>query len=185
MEELGGAESGVDRFLARSTAVLYYWVTVALYFIKPDMAYNLSEQIEKHAYETYDGFLRDNAEALKKLPAPKLAKEYYEEKTFMFDDFQSCRDPGSRRPVINNLYDVFLNIRNDEAEHFKTMVQAQDEIFAKMQPAELTEEQKRAFANTASINMVPNPYDIVKKDAENRKKELVTSGGDKLELSLK
>jgi hypothetical protein len=31
--------------------------------------------------------LRENADALKKLPAPKIAKEYYEEKTFMFDDF--------------------------------------------------------------------------------------------------
>ena len=124
MEELGGSESGVDRFLAQGTAIIYYWVCVVLYFIKPDMAYNLSEQIEKHAYETYDGFIKENAEALKKLPAPKIAKEYYEDKTYMFDDFQSTREPASRRPVIRNLYDVFLNIRNDEAEHFKTMVQA-------------------------------------------------------------
>lgn len=35
MEELGGSESGVDRFLAQSTAVIYYWVTVVLYFINP------------------------------------------------------------------------------------------------------------------------------------------------------
>lgn len=52
----------------------------------------------------------------------------------MFDDFQSCRDPGSRRPVIRNLYDVFFNIRNDEAEHFKTMVAAQDELYLKENP---------------------------------------------------
>ena len=43
MEELGGSESGVDRFLAQGTAIIYYWVCVVLYFIKPDMAYNLSE----------------------------------------------------------------------------------------------------------------------------------------------
>ena len=26
-----------------------------------------------------------------------------------------------RRPSIDNLYDVFVNVRNDEAEHMKTM----------------------------------------------------------------
>lgn len=124
MEELGGSKNWIDRFLAQHTAVLYYWAVVVLYFIQPSLAYNLSEQIEKHAYETYDGFIKQNAEILKTLPAPKIAQEYYETKTFMFDDFQSCRDPGTRRPVIRNLYDVFFNIRNDEAEHFKTMVAA-------------------------------------------------------------
>lgn len=87
MEELGGSKSWVDRFLAQHTAVLYYWVVVALYFVAPSLAYNLSEQIEKHAYETYDGFIKQNAEILKTLPAPKIATEYYEQKTFMFDDF--------------------------------------------------------------------------------------------------
>jgi len=76
---------------------------------------------------------------LKTLPAPKIAKEYYESKTFMFDDFQSCREPGSRRPVIRNLYDVFFNIRNDEAEHFKTMIEAQNELYAKENPANLSQ----------------------------------------------
>lgn len=124
MEELGGSKKWIDRFLGQHTAVLYYWTTIVLYFVKPNLAYNLSEQIEKHAYETYDKFLNENGETLKTLPAPKIAVEYYEEKTFMFDDFQSCREPGSRRPKIRNLYDVFFNIRNDEAEHFKTMIDA-------------------------------------------------------------
>ena len=124
MEELGGNNRWFDRFLAQNTAIAYYWACVVLYFIKPNIAYNLSENIEKHAYETYDKFIKENAENLKTLPAPKIAKEYYERKTCMFDDFQSCREPGSRRPVIRNLYDVFFNIRNDEAEHFKTMVEA-------------------------------------------------------------
>lgn len=122
MEELGGDKRWFDRFLAQHTAVLYYWVVVVLYFLTPSLAYNLSEQIEKHAYETYDKFLKENADMLKKQPAPAIAIEYYESKTYMFDDFQSCREPGTRRPVIRNLYDVFFNIRNDEAEHFKTMV---------------------------------------------------------------
>lgn len=54
MEELGGSKDWIDRFLAQHTAVFYYWVVVVLYFIAPDLSYNLSEQIEKHAYETYD-----------------------------------------------------------------------------------------------------------------------------------
>ena len=87
MEELGGSKKWIDRFLAQHTAVLYYWTCIALYFVKPNLAYNLSEQIEKHAYESYDKFLKENGENLKTLPAPKIAVEYYEEKTFMFDDF--------------------------------------------------------------------------------------------------
>jgi len=87
MEELGGSKRWVDRFLGQHTAVLYYWTTIVLYFVKPNLAYNLSEQIEKHAYETYDKFLEENGETLKTLPAPLIAVEYYEEKTFMFDDF--------------------------------------------------------------------------------------------------
>lgn len=87
MEELGGSKKWIDRFLAQHTAVLYYWTCVVLYFLKPNLAYNLSEQIEKHAYETYDKFIEENGENLKTLPAPKIAVEYYQEKTFMFDDF--------------------------------------------------------------------------------------------------
>lgn len=170
MEELGGSKSWIDRFLAQHTAVLYYWVVVVLYFIQPSLAYNLSEHIEKHAYETYDGFLEQNAEVLKTLPAPKIATEYYESKTFMFDDFQSCRDPGSRRPVIRNLYDVFLNIRNDEAEHFKTMVAAQDELYLKENPTMMTAEQLEEVKKNNAINMVTSPYDLVMKEKEMREK---------------
>ena len=170
MEELGGSKSWIDRFLAQHTAVLYYWAVVVLYFLSPTLAYNLSEHIEKHAYETYDGFLKQNAEILKTLPAPKIATEYYEAKTFMFDDFQSCRDPGSRRPVIRNLYDVFFNIRNDEAEHFKTMVAAQDEMYLKENPTQMTEEQLLEIRKNNAINMVVSPYDMMKQEREAREK---------------
>lgn len=98
---------------------------------------------------------------MKTLPAPKIAQEYYETKTFMFDDFQSCREPGTRRPVIRNLYDVFFNIRNDEAEHFKTMVAAQDELYLKQNPLEMTQAQLEEIKQNNSINMVTNPYDMV------------------------
>ncbi len=74
----------------------------------------------------------------------------------MFDDFQSCREPGSRRPIIRNLYDVFFNIRNDEAEHFFTMIQAQDSIRIEKNPDEaykLTDKQKKLYINSKSINL--------------------------------
>lgn len=88
----------------------------------------------------------------------------------MFDDFQSCRDPGSRRPVIRNLYDVFLNIRNDEAEHFKTMVAAQDELYLKENPLQMSEEQLIDMQKNNAINMVPNPYDMVNQMRMEREK---------------
>jgi hypothetical protein len=53
-EALGGADRFADRFLAQHLAVAYYWVTVSLYLVSPRMAYNLMEQIEEHAFETYD-----------------------------------------------------------------------------------------------------------------------------------
>ena len=137
-------------------AVFNYWVVVFLYFLAPDLSYNLSEYIEKYAYETYDQFLKENEKELKLLPAPKLAVEYYKDNTYMFDDFQSCREPGSRRPIIRNLYDVFFNIRNDEAEHFLTMIQAQDTLSIKKDPSAilyLTDEQKKAYLNSKSISL--------------------------------
>ena len=74
MEELGGDKKWADRFLAQHTAVLYYWVVIVLYFLNPSISYNLSEQIEKHAYETYDKFLKEAGDDLRKLPAPELLR---------------------------------------------------------------------------------------------------------------
>ena len=88
----------------------------------------------------------------------------------MFDDFQSCRDPGTRRPVIRNLYDVFFNIRNDEAEHFKTMVAAQDELYLKENPTQMTNDQLDEIRKNNAINMVLNPYDMIKEEREMREK---------------
>ncbi|KAK8965484.1 hypothetical protein KSP40_PGU010583 [Platanthera guangdongensis] len=62
------------------------------------------------------------AEELKKLPAVQVAIDYYmNEDMYLFDEFQTSRTPNSRRPKIENLYDVFLNVRDDEGEHCKTM----------------------------------------------------------------
>ena len=53
--------------------------------------------------------------------------DYYSgDDLYMFDEFQtgSCE---VRRPKIDNLYDVFAAIRDDEAEHVKTMAALQTE----------------------------------------------------------
>ncbi|XP_062227071.1 ubiquinol oxidase 4, chloroplastic/chromoplastic-like isoform X1 [Phragmites australis] len=122
MEELGGNSLWLDRFLARFMAFFYYFMTVAMYMLSPRMAYHFSECVERHAYSTYDKFLKLHEEELKRLPAPEAAINYYlNEDLYMFDEFQTARVPCSRRPKIDNLYDVFVNIRDDEAEHCKTM----------------------------------------------------------------
>ncbi|KAH9609608.1 hypothetical protein KSS87_014080 [Heliosperma pusillum] len=122
MEELGGNASWFDRFLAQHIATFYYFMTVVMYAVSPRMAYHFSECVENHAYETYDKFLKAQGDELKNQPAPDIAVKYYTGgDLYLFDEFQTSRDPCSRRPKIENLYDVFLNIRDDEAEHCKTM----------------------------------------------------------------
>ncbi|XP_057961110.1 ubiquinol oxidase 4, chloroplastic/chromoplastic [Malania oleifera] len=122
MEELGGNAWWFDRFLAQHIAIFYYFMTVFMYALSPRMAYHFSECVESHAYETYDKFIKAQGDELKKLPAPEVAVKYYSgSDLYLFDEFQTARVPHSRRPKIDNLYDVFVNIRDDEAEHCKTM----------------------------------------------------------------
>ncbi|KAL7212299.1 hypothetical protein ACSBR2_015055 [Camellia fascicularis] len=122
MEELGGNAWWFDRFLAQHIAVFYYFMTVFMYALSPRMAYHFSECVEIHAYETYDKFIKARGDELKKLPAPEVAVKYYTgDDLYLFDEFQTARVPNSRRPKIENLYDVFMNIREDEGEHCKTM----------------------------------------------------------------
>ncbi|MBD1879836.1 alternative oxidase [Coleofasciculus sp. FACHB-T130] len=126
MESLGGNQQWFDRFLAQHTALLYYWVIVVLYILSPRSAYNFMELVEGHAYHTYDTFLQENESELKATSAPQIAINYYRDgDLYMFDEFQTGGVPEERRPVINNLYDVFVNIRDDEAEHVKTMIACQ------------------------------------------------------------
>jgi len=129
MEAMGGDKKFADRFFAQHMAVAYYGMTCLVYLASPRMAYNLSEQVEAHAYHTYDTFLKRNETELKAAKPPAIARKYYAEgDLFLFDEFQTG-DPTAvasacaerRRPVIENLYDVFVNVRNDEAEHMKTM----------------------------------------------------------------
>jgi len=122
MEELGGNAWWFDRFLAQHIAIFYYFMTVFMYALSPRMAYHLSECVETHAFETYDKFIKEKGDELKKLAPSKVAVKYYtEEDLYLFDEFQTARLPNTRRPIIQNMYDVFMNIRDDEAEHCKTM----------------------------------------------------------------
>lgn len=126
MESLGGNQHWIDRFLARHSALIYYWIIVFIYMISPRSAYHFMEMVEEHAYHTYDTYLQDFESELKAQPAPEIAINYYRDgDLYMFDEFQTGRMQGDRRPEINNLYDVFVNIRDDEAEHIKTMVACQ------------------------------------------------------------
>ena len=167
MESLGGTDEFGDRFIAQHIAFFYYWIVVTLYILSPAIAYNLNMYVERHAFDTYDKFLKSHGEELKRQPAPQVAIEYYQnghnqnkdkitanipthkiDTSFMKDSIfaqvsaasfpsgsSQAADGGSmsstdttlvnektvRRPIINNLYDVFYNICLDEAEHAQTM----------------------------------------------------------------
>lgn len=66
----------------------YYWYVVIIYFFNESAAYHLSELIEDHAYETYDGYLKNHEEMLKSKPVPNIAEKYYVlDNPFLFDLF--------------------------------------------------------------------------------------------------
>ncbi len=126
MEDLGGDKRWADRFLARHVALLYYWIIVLLYLVNPNGAYNFMELVEGHAYKSYNNFLKENEADLKGKPAPQVAIQYYRDgDLYLFDEFQTGTKLEIRRPSVDNLYDVFVNIRDDEQEHVKTMVACQ------------------------------------------------------------
>jgi ubiquinol oxidase len=127
IESLGGNKYWIDRFLAQHTALVYYWIVVVLYIVKPRSAYYFVELIENHTYQSYHNFLKDYEAELKAQKAPPIAIQYYSDgDLYMFDEFQTSTRWVLRRPDIANLYDVFVAIRDDEAEHVKTMVTMQD-----------------------------------------------------------
>ena len=62
------------------------------------------------------------------MPVPAIARKYYEESNpFLFDLFCTVPEPdqggafSARRPKLDSLYDVFVNVRDDEREHWKTL----------------------------------------------------------------
>lgn len=119
MEELGGNDRFFDRFLAQHIAFGYYAVVILLYLLNPVEAYNLNQDVEEHAFATYDEYIKENEEKLKSLPPVQAAIDYYVDgDMYMFDEFQT--ECELRRPNIENLYDVFEAIRDDEWAHVKT-----------------------------------------------------------------
>jgi ubiquinol oxidase len=122
MESLGGNRYWIDRFFAQHVAVAYYWVVVPIYMLSPKYAYYLMELIENHARHTYDNYLKSNEAELKAQNAPQIAIDYYRDgDLYMFEETQFTLNREFRRPKVDNLYDVFVNIRDDEGEHVKTM----------------------------------------------------------------
>ena len=77
MKELGGNDNFLDPFLAQHIAVGYFAVVVALYLVNPVEAYNLNQEIEEQAAETYDAYLRENEEWLRGLLPSQAAIDYY------------------------------------------------------------------------------------------------------------
>lgn len=120
MEALGGNESAWDRGLAQSLAFLYYWYVCAAYAAHPRLAYHLSELVEDHAYETYDAFLADHADALRAAPVPDVARSYYDAVDAPLRDL-ATRTAPPREPLAN-LFDVFVRVRDDERAHWETLV---------------------------------------------------------------
>lgn len=88
---------------------------------------------------------------LKALPAPPIAKEYYETgDLYMFDEFQTNSPLQRRRPRIQSLFDVFLQIREDEREHYLTMEALQSD--------EDVKSPHRVLSNMKAIPIVMEDY---------------------------
>ena len=60
MESRGGNTYFIDRLLARSLVLIYYWVNVFYYWLAPKCAYHLSYEVEIHSAETYGKYLALN-----------------------------------------------------------------------------------------------------------------------------
>jgi len=127
MEFLGGDQDWAVRFLAQHASIVYYFVLIGLWVLSPTLAYGFSELIEMHAVDTYTTFAEENQAILESMEVPAFAKEYWMgADMFFYDEFQSQRPKGSRRPVLQNMFDVFVTIAGDEAEHAATMRACQD-----------------------------------------------------------
>lgn len=120
MESLGGDKKWSDRFTAFHAAVAYYWFLVVQFLLSPAESYAFSQALEAHAVDTYGQFIEENEMTLKLLPPPQVARAYFTDFLYYFDEFQ-MGDGAARRPVISTLHDVFVNILQDEREHTKTM----------------------------------------------------------------
>lgn len=109
MESLGGNSSFIDRTLAQTMAFGYYWYVTLVYSVNEQAAYHLSELIEDHAFNTYNGYLTNHEAMLKSQPVPRIARKYYEEDDpYMFNTFCTVPEPKDdgefqRNPKLETL----------------------------------------------------------------------------------
>lgn len=79
----------------------------------------------------------------------KMPLYYRDGDLYMFEEMQTADRTEFRRSDVNNLYDVFVNIRDDEGEHVKTMVACQ-------QPeAQITFKSPHTVAQSTLLNAPP------------------------------
>jgi ubiquinol oxidase len=106
MMDMGAGSMWLDQFLARHLSLVYFFVSAGLFLLNPAVAYNLSELIEYHAYDTYDEYIRKNEHALRTESAvPLIAREYY----------SSAQERPAR--TIETMLDVLVAVRDDERDH--------------------------------------------------------------------
>jgi ubiquinol oxidase len=66
------------------------------------------ELVEKHAYSSYQKFLKAHKSELKAQPAPDVAVHYYDDGAlYMFNEFQTAHPLAEGGAKIDNLYNVF------------------------------------------------------------------------------
>ena len=121
MEALGGNVRFSDRFIAQHIAFFYYWIVIFVYIIDPKIAYNLNEQVERHAYKTYDDFIHQHEKQLKMKKPPQVAIDYYtHDDMYMFDLFTTTtinyNEDGSQINMIENVVDYSIQQENFEKE---------------------------------------------------------------------
>lgn len=76
----------------------YFWMSYALYFVRPRLSYELNFLFEQHAYEAYDQFIRENKTILKQKEMTNSFLLWYGR-------------------TVHNQYDFFVSVRNDELIH--------------------------------------------------------------------
>lgn len=82
----------------------YFWAIFILYFVSPRSALELNYLFEDHAFEQYDLFLKQQGDKLKMKPVSSKFLDFY----------------GRH---VENEYDLFLSIRNDEIVHRNSSIQ--------------------------------------------------------------
>jgi hypothetical protein len=65
MESCGGNAYWIDRFFAKHLVLAYYWINVIYYYVAPRSAYHLSYEVECHAAETYQKYLKSHPDDAK------------------------------------------------------------------------------------------------------------------------